>query len=326
MGTNLIGAIQELLGEAATPDIIEAWTLAYEFLADILIAQEADLYTRQQQQHGWQDFAPFRVVRKEQESEVIQSFYLEPLNNGMPSPADPPFQAKHQPGQFLTLRIPTNDGSTTMRNYSISVPTGQPHYRISVKHEAALHDQAPHGIVSDYLHKQVGVGDTIDVGPPCGNFVLDEQAAQHRPLVLLSAGVGITPILSMLHTAVLRDSTEPIYFIHAARNGQVHAFADEVAQLAQRHPRVHTYTCYDQPTEADQVHGRFDHTGQVTLPLLQRTLPSADADFYFCGPKIFMRNVKQALTDWGVEPKRIRFEWFGPAEDLDKTNTGMCPV
>ena len=320
VGENLIAAIKELLGDAATPDIIDAWTKAYGFLADILINHESGLYTRAQQQHGWQEFAQFRVIRKDRESDVIQSFYLEPLAGTEPDCSDQSFAANHQAGQYLTVRVPTEDGSTTMRNYSISVPPGQPHYRVSVKREIAPHAQCPHGVVSHHLHDRIQVGDTIEVAPPCGNFVLDENATQHRPLVLISGGVGITPMLSMLHTAAQRAGTENIYFIHAARNGQVHAFADEVSQLAEQNPRVQTCICYDEPSEADRAENAFDHEGRVDLSLLQRIVSGPDADFYFCGPKPFMRGVQRALTDWGVAPERVRFEWFGPAQELAPAN------
>lgn len=316
VGQNLIAAIQELLGDAATDEIVDAWTKAYGFLADLLINHESGIYNQNQEQHGWRDFAPFRVVRKETESEVIQSFYLEPTSDETPACPMNGFRASHQPGQYLTVRIPTQDGSTTMRNYSISVAPGQSHYRISVKREEAPNDEAPQGVVSNHLHQRIAVGDTIEVGPPCGNFVLDEQAATQRPLVLISGGVGITPMLAMLHSAVQRAGDQPIYFIHAARNGKVHAFADEVAQLAADHPRVHVLTCYDQPADEDLSNANHDHTGRVDLPLLKRILPGPDADFYFCGPKPFMQGVQQALNDWGVEPERVRFEWFGPAQEL----------
>ena len=320
VGQNLIAAIKELLGDAATDEIIDAWTKAYGFLADILINHESGIYHQNEQQHGWRDFAPFRVVRKEPESDVIQSFYLEPTSDAPPACPMNGFRASHQPGQFPTVRIPTEDGSTTMRNYSISVAPGQSHYRISVKREQAPHDEVPHGVVSHHLHQRIAVGDTLEVGPPCGNFVLDEQAATQRPLVLISGGVGITPMLAMLHAAVKRDGDQPIYFIHAARNGKVHAFSDEVAQLAAEHPQVHVLTCYDQPTDEDLNNARHDLTGRVDLPLLERTLPGPDADFYFCGPKPFMQGVQQALNQWGVLPERVRYEWFGPAQELAATN------
>jgi nitric oxide dioxygenase len=320
VGENLIAAIKELLGVAATDEIVDAWTKAYGFLADVLINHESGLYTNHEQRHGWRDFTRFRVARKQPESEVIQSFYLEPTADAPPACPMSGFRASHQPGQFLTVRVPTEDGSTTMRNYSISVAPGQPYYRISVKREAAPHDQAPHGVVSNHLHERLAVGDTLEVGPPCGNFVLDASAGTERPLVLISGGVGVTPVLAMLHAAVQRPGDQPIYFVHAARNGKVHAFADEVAQIAKANPRVQVHACYDQPTDEDHERQQHDHTGRVDLPLLQHILPGPDADFYFCGPKPFMQGVQRALSDWGVDPERVRFEWFGPAQELAATN------
>jgi nitric oxide dioxygenase len=207
VGANLLASIREVLGEACTDQIIDAWGAAYGVLADILIQREAQIYREQQANHGWEGFKRFVVQRRERESDVITSFYLAPAT-GEPVRA---FKA----GQYLTVRVATRAGckcncgkpsaaATTMRNYSLSCAPDARQYRISVKREPALADGAPDGFVSNHLHDRVKVGDVIEVAPPCGEFTLGD-AGDRRPLVLVSGGVGITPVLSMLHAAELHE-------------------------------------------------------------------------------------------------------------------------
>jgi len=311
VGENLLAAIKELLGDAATDEIIDAWAEAYGFLADILIQREGQLYDEHEARHGWTGFRTFRVADKVDESDEITSFHLEPTDGSAIGP--------HQPGQYLTLRLPSADpeqGETTMRNYSISVGPNERRYRISVKREPAASADAPHGHASNLLHDRVEVGDELEIGPPCGEFILDVAAESENPLVLISGGVGITPLLSMLHAVVEAGVDREVHFIHAARNGRVHAFADEVRQLAERHGRVHVHICYDEPTDDDRAAGRFDTEGRVDLSLLKRVLPSPAGDFYFCGPMPFMHAVGSALKQWGVDDARIHYECFGPLQPL----------
>lgn len=312
VGENLLAAIKELLGDKATPEIMGAWEQAYAHLADILIAREGTLYTEQAQHHGWNGFREFRVTGKTVESREITSLYLEPVDGG-------PVR-EHQPGQYLTLRLPSPGNAhcgTTMRNYSISAGPNREHLRISVKREGAPPQGGPAGYVSNALHDTVNVGDRVEIGPPCGDFVLDTDPQARRPLVLISGGVGITPLLSMLHAAVDKQLDRAVYFIHAARCGEVHAFRQEVAELAKRHPKVHVHYCYSSPTEQDHKAQRFHSQGFVDLSRLRSVLPGPDADFYFCGPLPFMELVSAGLRDWGVPEDRIRYEHFGPQLKLE---------
>jgi nitric oxide dioxygenase len=310
VGEHLLGSIREVLGEAATEEVVGAWAEAYGFLADILIGREGQLYESHRTAHGWEGFKPFIVDRKVPESDCITSFYLKPEDGSELAP--------HLPGQYLTVRVAGPHGMTTMRNYSLSARPGVGHYRISVKREGAAEAGAAPGHVSNYLHDRVQEGSRIEVGPPCGEFFLDLEAARQtdRPLVLLSGGVGITPVLSMLHHAVDAGLDRDIYFIHGARNGSAHAFGDEARALAEQHPRVRTHFRYSEPRPEDAQ--RCDSQGFITLELLNDLLPTLDCDFYLCGPKPFMARLYAALMQAGVPDDQLRIEFFGPKQELSR--------
>jgi nitric oxide dioxygenase len=173
-------------------------------------------------------------------------------------------------------------------------------------------------LISNYLHDCVEVGDVVQIGPPCGEFTLDPAAANGRPIVLLSGGIGITPVMSMLKTLVHHRVDTPVYFIHAARNSRVHALADEARSISAEYANVMTHFRYDDPLEHD--FGQHCHSvGTIDRTLLETVLPSADADFYFCGPKPFMVGLYQSLKDWGVDDSRLHFEFFGPRQALTAT-------
>jgi nitric oxide dioxygenase len=317
VGENLLASIREVLGDGATEEVIHAWGEAYGFLANILIGREKEIYHQHQvNPHGWTGFKPFRVTCKEQESEVITSFYLEPADGA----AVPDFK----PGQYLTLRVPSPCGHTTMRNYSLSDKPGQPWFRISVKRESAQNAGTPDGFVSNYLHQSVQVGDSLEVGPPCGEFFLDLTEQHHRPLVLISAGVGITPTLSMLLSVLEAMPERLIFFIHAALNGRTHAFKQIVRDLAARHPNLTIHSRYSEPTADDRAQGNFDSEGFVDGPLIESLIPDRDADYYFCGPKPFMVNIYHQLLEWGIAPTQVHLEFFGPKQELQKRS--KCPV
>jgi nitric oxide dioxygenase len=309
VGEHLLASIREVLGAAATDEVIRAWGEAYQFLAGVLIGREAEMYDDHRDEHGWQGLDTFVVRRKRRESDTITSFYLGRAD-GAPLR---PFRA----GQYVTVRVPAAGGGTTMRNYSLSGAPGAAEYRISVKREPAAAAAAPAGHVSNYLHDHVGEGDRIEVGPPCGEFVLRAApAGERRPLVLISGGVGVTPLLAMLHAALAADDGREIWFIHGAVNGGTHAFGDEVRSLAAKHPRLRVHVRYCTPTPRDREAGRFDGEGLIDLPLLRALLGSPDGEFYFCGPKPFMANLYAGLLGWGVPPAQLRYEFFGPAEEL----------
>ena len=295
VGACLLRAIREVLGaDVATDEVIAAWGEAYGALAQLLIDAEALVYaTTAAQPGGWRGTRALRVVRKQRESELITSFYLQPAD-GAPL-------LRFQPGQYLTLVLEI-EGQTLRRNYSLSDAPGQPWYRISVKREDG-------GLVSNWLHDQVAVGALVQAQAPAGEFTLDEAAA--RPLVLVTGGVGITPAMAMLETAA--GSGRPIRFIHAARHGGVHAFRARVDELARAHGNVEAVYVYDEPRADDDAHV----PGRVDRALLAAHLPAdRDVDLYLLGPRPFMQSVYADGLALGIPAERLRYEFFGPTEAL----------
>jgi uncharacterized protein len=254
-------------------------------------------------------FRDLKVVAKTRESNTITSFHLEP--------AEPDGWRAFQPGQFLVFRIPVaGDTDFVLRNYSVSCsPAREGSYRITVKREASPQRGLPDGVSSCYLHDTIEVGDVLAVEGPRGEFVLDR--ASTRPVVLLSGGVGLTPMVSMLH-ALVTDSDRRTFFIHACDNGDVHALRDEVQALAASRPGVSTHFCYRFPTEEDKAHKRHHSEGVVTRELLQSLLPLDDYEVYLCGPPPFMQAVYKTLRGLGIEKNRIAYEFFGPATVLEQ--------
>ncbi|MFT4176639.1 MAG: NO-inducible flavohemoprotein [Luteolibacter sp.] len=302
VGANLLASIREVLGEAATDDIIDAWAEAYGFLANILIGREEHIYRIQARtEHGWNGFKPFRIAKKIAESETIASFHLVPSDGGN-VPA-------YKPGQYLTIRIPDDQGSTTMRNYSLSSAPREDHFRISVKVE-------PEGTVSGYLHG-LEEGAEIEIGPPCGEFFLDLTEHHQRPLVLLSAGVGITPVLAMLESVLVEQPEREVVFIHGALNGKTHAFRQHLLDLASRHPKLKLHFRYSEATENDRAASLHDSEGFIDAALIESLVPRRDCDYYFCGPKPFMVLIYRQLLAWGIPGSQVHFEFFGPREELE---------
>jgi nitric oxide dioxygenase len=217
-----------------------------------------------------------------------------------------------------------------MRNYSLSDKPGNPWYRISVKRETGGGESKPDGFVSNFLHQHVRAGDRIEVGPPCGEFFLDPSEQHRRPLVLLSAGVGITPVMSMLLSALERTPERQILFLHGCLNSRVHAFRQRIDALAKEHPNLTVVYRYDDPTEMDRqrMNGGPVSEGQIDAELIESLVPGRDADYYFCGPKPFMVNIYHQLLAWGIPASQAHFEFFGPRQDLEKPRAVLtkCPV
>lgn len=256
-------------------------------------------------------FRDYRVLEKQRESEVITSFVLEPVDGVVPP---------YQPGQYLVFRLEI-DGQTVLRNYSVSGdPDCTERLRISVKHEKApAGSSVADGLASSYLHQQVQPGDVLSAAGPMGEFVLDESS--QRPVVLLSGGVGQTPLLAMLHR-LLKRSQRKVYVIHACDNSAVHAFADEMRELVAQREGVQLYFCYRNPTEDDEQAGLHHVAGLITREQLQRWLPLDDYEFYLCGPSAFMQSNYGVLRSLGVARERIHYEFFGPATVLENTLAG----
>ncbi|QED47458.1 NO-inducible flavohemoprotein [Cytobacillus dafuensis] len=311
VGEHLLLAIKDVLGNAATDEIINAWAKAYEVIANAFIHVEKNLYDSAENQHGgWKDFREFKVEKVVKESDVITSFYFKPID-------DKPI-AEFIPGQYISIKLSTipNEQYTHIRQYSLSQSQDKSYYRISVKREDLMGEK-PAGIVSNYLHNHVKAGEIIEISAPAGEFVLEEQA--DKPTILLSGGVGITPMLCMLHQ--LADKQQETTFIHAAINGNVHAFVDEVKQIVQKNDLVKSYYCYEKPTETDREAAIFDKEGFITLEWLNKIVKNKEAIVYMCGPVSFMQAMYEVLVESGFKKENIRYEFFGPAMELKEPQT-----
>ncbi|MFE4142936.1 NO-inducible flavohemoprotein [Peribacillus sp. YIM B13472] len=302
VGETLLQAVKDVLGDAATDEIIEAWGKAYGYIADAFIEIEKNLYEETEHQPGgWEGYRSFNIDKKIKESDVVTSFYLKPTDGK-------PFASYHA-GQYLTLKaeIP-GEKYTHIRHYSLSDSPGKDYYRISVKRED-VHGDAPSGIVSNYLHRQLQVGDTLQFSAPAGDFELDNT---DLPVVLISGGIGITPLLCMLNTIIEKQPQRQVTFIHATSNSQTHAFKDHLQQIVNEHQNIKSFVVYGTPTEADRTSGHFDKEGYVGLDFLQSIVPSKEANFYFCGPIPFMEAINEALNKWSVSKDHIHYEVFSP--------------
>ncbi|UYQ91463.1 NO-inducible flavohemoprotein [Chitinophaga horti] len=297
VGKHLIAAISEVLGEAATPDLLDAWTAAYIQLAGIMSGHESTLYQAQTaKQGGWTGWRPFIVKQKVQESTEITSFYLYPADGGP--------VADFTPGQYLSVRLFLPEINLLQpRQYSLSAAPNGKYYRISVKKERG--SQHPDGMISNRLHDFIKEGDLIDVSAPAGSFVLQPESKQ---VVFISGGVGQTPLISMLESLIQSGSQQPITWIHGCRNREVHAFQQQLQQWTTQHEHISQHLFYDQHEGDAAV-----NTGYVDLEKIADTVVQPDTRYYICGPAVFIRKHYQFLTEKGVNRADIHLEEFGPA-------------
>ncbi|MCL2419310.1 MAG: MOSC and FAD-binding oxidoreductase domain-containing protein [Conexibacteraceae bacterium] len=268
------------------PALSEGWKGSFR---ELLAKAEAATPTAP----AWPGFQPLRVVTVRRESSAVSSFLLAPPED---AGATPPAE----PGQYLTVRVrPQADKPPLTRSYSLSDVADERGYRISVKRE---------GTASAYLHERISHGDRLEVAAPRGNFVLRNG---RRPIVLLSAGVGATPVLAMLHALARERSTRTIWWVHAARNRDEHAFGGEVDELLAELPDSHRLVAYSRPGSPGAPGADHDLSGRLDLAALKQAGVPADADYYLCGPDDFMRAIGAALAAHGVPPERIATEVFG---------------
>jgi nitric oxide dioxygenase len=297
----LLGAIRDVLGDAATEEILAAWGEAYWYLAEVLIARERLIYgSLAAAPGGWTGWREFLVAEKRRESEVITSFILHPADGGP--------VLRHRPGQYLTFWLDIPGHHPFKRNYSISSAPSDESYRISVKRE-------PQGVVSRWLHDSIEPGARLKVAPPTGEFSL--RQAQVRPVVLISGGVGLTPLMSMLETIAARDPGPSAHFVHGTRHGGTHAMGARVRELAARSGgRIRATVFYEQPRPEDRQGQDHDEEGLISTEWLERNTPMAEADYFLCGPRGFLRVFVGGLARAGVAGDRIHYEFFGPADEL----------
>jgi ferredoxin-NADP reductase/MOSC domain-containing protein YiiM len=248
---------------------------------------------------AWPGFRSLRVSRINQECRGVLSLVLVPAD-GRPL-------VGAQPGQFVVLRLrPKPDGPPLLRSYSLSDMPSADHYRVSIKQEL-------NGVASTYLHSHVQQGDVLDVSAPRGVFTL---RAGDRPIVLLSAGVGATPVLAMLHALAAGASPRQVWWLYGARNLDEHPFAQESRGLVQALPDARSRIMYSRPGPGDRLGLDFDAAGHFGMPVLDELGIPRDADFYLCGPSGFLQDLSAGLGAWGVAGDRVHVEIFGPGESM----------
>jgi ferredoxin-NADP reductase/MOSC domain-containing protein YiiM/ferredoxin len=248
---------------------------------------------------GWLGFRPLKVARIDRESVNVVSLTLVSAD-GHPLVAA-------QPGQFIVLRMqPEPKGPILLRNYSLSDLPSVDHYRVSIKLEL-------NGVASTYLHEQVRVGHLLDVAAPRGNFTLQPGDNQ---VVLLSAGVGATPVLAMLHSLAAENSSREVWWLFGARNGEDHPFAEESRNLVKALPHGKRLVAYSRPGLKDRPGVDFDASGRLSVEVLEKLGVSRAADFYLCGPAPFMQDLTNELRVWGVRDERVHTEAFGPGKPI----------
>jgi nitric oxide dioxygenase len=305
---HLLAAVSEVLGAAATPELLGAWDEAYWLLAGELIAEEARLYERAQVQAG--ALQSLVVTRVERESSEVSSYYLERPEGGSPG--------HFLPGQYVSVALDLPDlGVSQLRQYSLSDSPTRSYWRISVKREPAQAEVAA-GLVSNRLHETVVPGQRLRVSHAFGDFTPLASAPTAAPIALLSAGIGITPLLSALNALAQTASTRKVLFLHATRSAEHQLFQSELAAARKQLPALRCQVFCEHPATSSQLNSPDCVAGRMRVDSgLIREF--AGAAFYLCGPDGFMREQWRELVRLGVSPLCIEREVFGPAllEALD---------
>lgn len=293
VGKHLLKAIKQVLGESATDEVIDAWAAAYGEIADVFISIEKQMYD----DALWQDFVPFTVVQKNQTGQDICHFVVKPVNDTV--------NLNHvtlKAGQYITVKThPQNSDNLALRHYSLCSTHTDDGIEFAVKRDT---QNSHRGLVSNHLHDHVNVGDEILLSAPAGDFLLDESLLNQNdiPLVLISAGVGITPVLSMLEAQIDTNPKRPIVWVYACQNAECQAFGEKVAQLASQAENFSQINFY---SDAGQ---RLDENYLKTLP--------KPIDVYVCGSINFMETMINQLSALSHEDKYLHFEPFGPKMSL----------
>jgi len=301
VGTQLIASIAEVVGEGATPEILEAWTTAFYQLAQIMIDLEKEMYTENAAKPGsWNGWRKFVIKKIVEESSEIKSFYL--------YPEDGKEITDFHSGQFISVQVFVPElGLLQPRQYSLSSAFNPEYYRISVKRETGI-DSNPSGMVSNTMHSK-SEGDVISISAPAGLFHLEKDSTD--PLVLISGGVGFTPMLSMLETNLNDIRNKKTVWIHGCRNESVHAFKEQIATLQNDTEWLETFTFYDTVEVQDDASHQIIR-GRVDLQKCKDSILLEGAKFYICGPEMFIKAQYQALLNLNVNQDNIFYEEFGP--------------
>ena len=295
---------EELERALRIPALSPGWKSSFDALLRQMTQPDsrtgnAGLMSREQSITAAPGFRSLKVVRMDRESSNIVSLMLESVDG---RPLTVP-----QPGQFVVVRLrPQADSPPVLRCYSLSDLPNAGRYRIAIKEE-------PHGIASTYLSRHVRAGDVLDVSAPRGAFILEPS---ELPVVLLSAGVGVTPVLAMLHALAAQTSPRRVWWIHGAPNRLHHPFAREVRDVLAKLPHARSYVQYSRPDAADQLGVDFDAAGRLTATVLAKLGVPRESEFYLCGPPAFLEDFKAGLGGWGVVPDRIHTENFGSGKSI----------
>ncbi len=255
---------------------------------------------------AWDGWRPFRLAGMVHEAEEIKSFTLTPCDE---RPL-PPFE----PGQYLTFRVqPPGQSKPVVRCYSLSDHPRKAYYRCTIQRAGAPAGRSdlPPGQGSSFFHDHAKVGDVVDVRAPQGTFFLDPLAS--GPIVLLGAGIGVTPLLSMLNATLQAGTEREIYVLFGFRHSRAQPFREHLEAMAQKHPNVRRHVFYSAPLEGDRLHRDYNQEGRVTFERVREILPANNFHFYLCGPGPMMESLVPALLEWGVPNSHIHFEAFGPA-------------
>jgi nitric oxide dioxygenase len=299
VGEHLIGAIKQVLGDAASPELLDAWGEAYWLLANQLIEAEKELYEEADTAPG--KMMELVVIEKQQETDQITSYYLQQKDGNRPG--------QFLPGQYISVEAMFDENDTRqLRQYSLSDSTEAPWWRISVKREDDT--SKPYGQVSNWIHRHIEIGSVIKVSKPFGDFSLDLE--NNKPVALLSAGVGITPMLSMLNT--LRDIAPDrnVLFAHAAQSRAHHAHHESILAATYLMPNLSIHHFYETGSETAHLSKSIAvHPGLMDISGVWEQ-HIHDADIYLCGPIGFMQATREALLALGIEADRIHREVFGP--------------
>jgi len=292
----ILETIEDVLGDRGTPEVMAAWKEAIDNFANIIIETERKKYDETlAKEGGWKGYKKFVLTNKVNENDLITSFYLEP--------ADGKTIVTSKAGQYISIMLELPGGGIVFRNYSLSCIPNSKYYRISVKREE-------NGLVSNYLHDTLSQGDKISVNPPYGRLYLNDT---DNPAVLISGGVGITPMMSILQDAVKQELARQIYFIHGTRNRNTHAFKDDVVTLTADHDNVNHHFFYS----GNSVKSADTEPGRISMNSVKEiTSHQKNAEFYLCGPAQMMKDLYRELINWGVTPNNIVYEYFGPKGDI----------
>lgn len=268
------------------------------------IRNRSDSVVTQRKVGTWNGYRSFVVDRVVRETYHTTSLYLK-SEDGKPI-------ADFKPGQHVTLRVPQKGkAKPVVRCYSLSDGPGKEHYRISVRHVTDRGNGKGPGIVSHQINSATKPGDRINLKSPSGHFYLDEESAD--PIVLLSGGIGITPMVSMLDRLVQTGTTRTVILFHGVRNGTEQAFKDHLRTVQQENSHVHCVSCYSSPNPEDVIGVDYQVAGFVSAEVLKSVLHGNQCQFYLCGPPPFMESLFDGLLDWGVSEENIHYENFGPS-------------